>query len=433
MPLVAIVGRPNVGKSTLFNRLVESRLAITHDEPGVTRDRVYGDVLWNGVEFEVVDTGGYVAATDDRFEQAVREQVEIAIGEADAIIFVVDVRAGVSDLDEDVAALLRRSEKPVLVMANKADNEEQRWNATEFYALGLGDVFAVSAINGTGTGELLDELVKRLPKSTKIRRSEGPRIAIVGRPNVGKSSLVNALLGKSRSIVTEIGGTTRDSIDSVMKYHGREIVLVDTAGLRRKARVRENIEFYSVLRTERAIRECDVAVLLIDAQVGLQAQDVRVLKEAEALRKGLLIAVNKWDLIEKETNTARDFERALYDRLQTMQYVPVMFISAVTKRRIHKVIDLALEIVEERARRIPTSRLNQVMLAAVERSHPPTYRNRYVQIKYVSQVKVNPPVFAFFCNQPTGIREPYQRYLEGRLREAFGFKGVPITLTFKKK
>ncbi len=433
MPLVAIVGRPNVGKSTLFNRLTESRAAITHDEPGVTRDRVYGSAIWNGVEFDVVDTGGYVASSADRFEQAVREQVEIAVAEADLLLFVVDVKTGISDLDDDVADMLRKSGKPVVVMANKADNEKLRWNASEFYALGLGDVIPVSAISGTGTGELMDEIVRQLPEGTKRPPGGGPRLAIVGRPNVGKSSLVNQLLGENRSIVTEISGTTRDSIDSVMKYHGREITLIDTAGLRRKARVRENVEFYSALRTQRAIGDSDVTILLLDATKGLESQDVKVLKEAESLRKGLLVAVNKWDLIEKETNTARNFQRELHDRLQTLSYVPVVFISALTRQRITKVIDGALRIYEERQKRIPTSKLNEVMLAAIERSHPPMYRNRYVKIKYASQIKSNPPVFAFFCNQPTGIRDPYRRYLENQMREAFGFEGVPLTFVFKKK
>ncbi len=433
MPLVAIVGRPNVGKSTLFNRLTESRTAITHDEPGVTRDRVYGTAIWNGVEFDVVDTGGYVAASADRFEQAVREQVEIAVAEADLLVFVVDVKTGISDLDDDVAQMLRKSGKPVVVMANKADNEKLRWNAAEFYSLGLGDVIPVSAVSGTGTGELMDEIVRQLPKSAKRPESSGPRLAIVGRPNVGKSSLVNQLLGENRSIVTEISGTTRDSIDSVLKYHGQEITLVDTAGLRRKARVRENVEFYSVLRTQRAISESDVTIMLLDATKGLESQDIKVLKEAESLRKGLLVAVNKWDLIEKETNTARDFQRDLYERLQTLSYVPVVFISALTRQRITKVIDGALSIYKERQKRISTSKLNEVMLAAIERSHPPMYRNRYVRIKYVSQIKSNPPVFAIYCNQPTGIRDPYRRYLENQMRDAFGFEGVPLTFVFKKK
>ncbi|MDX1740335.1 MAG: ribosome biogenesis GTPase Der [Rhodothermales bacterium] len=434
MPLVAIVGRPNVGKSTIFNRLTESRAAITHDEPGVTRDRVYGEAVWNGIDFDVVDTGGYVASSTDRFEQAVKEQVEIAVQESDLILFVVDVKAGITDLDDDVAALLRSSSKPVVLMANKADNEKLRWDASEFYAFGLGDVFPVSAINGTGTGELLDEITRLLPEHGEAPKGPpGPRLAVIGRPNVGKSSLVNALLGIERSIVTEISGTTRDSIHSVMKYHGREITLVDTAGLRRRARVQENVEFYSALRTERAIRECDVAILLLDATEGLQAQDIKVLKEAERMRKGLLLAVNKWDLVEKETNTARDVTRTIHDRLQTLDYVPVTFISALTKQRIHKLVDRALQIVDERAKRVPTSQLNDTMLAAVERAHPPTHRNRPVRIKYVSQVAAAPPVFAFFCNYPDGIRESYRRYLENQLREAFGFEGVPVTIVFRKK
>ena len=434
MPLVAIVGRPNVGKSTLFNRLTESRAAITHDQPGVTRDRVYGEAVWNGVDFDLVDTGGYVVSSTDRFEQAVKEQVEIAVQEADLILFVVDVKAGITDLDDDVAALLRSASKPVVLMANKADNEKLRWDASEFYAFGLGDVFPVSAINGTGTGELLDEITRQLPDGGKaVRLSQGPRLAVIGRPNVGKSSLVNGLLGIERSIVTEISGTTRDSIHSVLKYHGRDITLVDTAGLRRRARVKENVEFYSALRTERAIRECDVAILLLDATEGLHAQDIKVLKEAERMRKGLLLAVNKWDLVEKETNTARDFTRAIHDRLQTLDYVPVVFISALTRQRIHKLVDRALEIVDERAKRVPTSQFTDTMLAAVERSFPPTHRNRPVRIKYASQVATAPPVFAFFCNYPDGIRESYRRYLENQLRDAFGFEGVPVTIVFRKK
>ncbi len=434
MPLVAIVGRPNVGKSTLFNRLTESRAAITHDEPGVTRDRVYGEAVWNGVDFDVVDTGGYVATSTDRFERAVKEQVEIAVQEADLILFVVDVKSGITDLDDDVAALLRASSKPVVLMANKADNEKLRWEASEFYAFGLGDVFPVSAINGTGTGELLDEITGLLPgRSPGGTKSSGPRLSVIGRPNVGKSSLVNALLGIERSIVTEISGTTRDSIHSVMRYHGREITLVDTAGLRRRARVKENVEFYSALRTERAIRECDIAILLLDATEGLQAQDIRVLKEAERMRKGLLLAVNKWDLAEKETNTARDVTRAIHDRLQTLDFVPVVFVSALTRQRIHRLVDRALEIAEERAKRVPTSILNETMLAAVGRAHPPTHRNRPVRIKYVSQVATAPPVFAFFCNYPEGVRESYRRYLENQLRDAFGFEGVPVTIVFRKK
>lgn len=433
MPLVAIVGRPNVGKSTFFNRLTEARDAIVHDEPGVTRDRVYGSAEWNGVVFEVVDTGGFVSRSADRFEAAIREQVHIALDEADAIVFVVDVMTGVTDLDQELAVLLRRSDKPVLVLANKADNEQRRWEASVFYEFGLGEVFPVSSINGSGTGELLDAVVEALPPAPPAAEDDRLRVAVIGRPNVGKSSLTNALLGENRSIVTEISGTTRDAVDAVMKYQGQEIVLVDTAGLRKRARLRENVEFYAHLRTERAIQGCDVAVLLLDATQGLEAQDIKVLKQAEQMKKGLVVAINKWDLLEKETNTARDYERRVYERLQTLDYVPIITISAMTRQRIHKLVDTVLGVAQERARRISTSQLNEVMLAAIERHHPPVYRNQYVKIKFVTQVREDPPVIAFFTNHPKGIRESYRRYLENQLRAAFGFAGVPLTLVFKKK
>jgi GTP-binding protein len=427
------VGRPNVGKSTFFNRLTEARDAIVHDEPGVTRDRVYGSAEWNGVVFEVVDTGGFVSRSADRFEAAIREQVHIALDEADVIVFVVDVMTGVTDLDQEMAVLLRRSDKPVLVLANKADNEQRRWEASAFYEFGLGEVFPVSSINGSGTGELLDAVVEALPPAPPAEENPRLRVAVIGRPNVGKSSLTNALLGENRSIVTEISGTTRDAVDAVMKYQGEEIVLVDTAGLRKRARLRENIEFYAHLRTERAIQGCDVAVLLLDATQGLEAQDIKVLKQAEQMKKGLVVAINKWDLIEKETNTARDYERRVYERLQTLDYVPIITISATTRQRIHKLVDTVLGVAQERARRISTSRLNEVMLAAIERHHPPVYRNQYVKIKFVTQVREDPPVIAFFANHPKGIREAYRRYLENQFRAAFGFAGVPLTLVFKKK
>ena len=434
MPLVAIVGRPNVGKSTLFNRLIEARRAIVHDEPGVTRDRVYGRVEWAGSHFSVVDTGGFVPNSAEKFEAAIREQVHIAIEEADAVLFIVDVTTGITDLDQAMAEILRKSKKPVLTIANKADNEQRRWEAGEFYQLGLGEVYPISALNGTGTGELLDDLTAALPKEPgEAERDERLRIAIIGKPNVGKSSLTNAILGFPRSIVTEIPGTTRDAIHSVIQFQERDIVLIDTAGLRRKSRVRENIEFYSALRTQRAIEECDVAVLLLDAQEGLQAQDIRVLKEAEEMHKGLVIAVNKWDLVEKETNTARDYERLIYSRLPMLDYVPVVFVSAVTKQRVQNVLRLAMEVDQQRRQRVATSRLNEVMLKAIEKHHPPTYRNQFVKIKYVTQVRENPPVFVFFCNYPRGVHESYRRYLENQLREAFGFKGVPLTLVFKAK
>ncbi len=433
MSLVAIVGRPNVGKSTLFNRLTEARSAIVHDEPGVTRDRIYGDVEWAGHEFDLVDTGGFVPRSADRFEAAIREQVHIAVDEADAILFVVDVTTGVTDLDEEMGKILRKNKTPVFVVANKADNQERRWEATGFYQLGFGDVYPVSAINGSGTGNLLDAVVAVLPEDEAEEEDERLHIAVIGRPNVGKSSLTNALLGHERSIVTEISGTTRDAINSVLEYNGEEIVLVDTAGLRKRSRVTENVEFYSTLRTQRAIEQCDVAVLLLDATQGLEAQDIKVLKSAEELKKGLVLVVNKWDLVEKETNTARDYERRIKERLQTLDYVPVVFVSALTKKRVPKVLDVALEVAAARDRRIPTSKLNEVMLAAIERHHPPSYRGNFVRIKYVSQVRARPPVFAFFCNHPKGVQESYRRYLENQLRAAFGFEGVPLTLSFRAK
>lgn len=433
MPLVAIVGRPNVGKSTLFNRLTESRRSIVHDEPGVTRDRVYGTALWNGVEFAVVDTGGFVPRGADRFEEATREQAELAMEEADAILLVTDVKTGITDFDEELAALLRRGKTPVFVVVNKADNAARRWEASVFYALGLGEVYPVSSINGTGTGNLLDAVVEALPPAPDVEDEDRLRIAVIGRPNVGKSSLTNALLGRDRSIVTEVAGTTRDAIDSVVAYHGQELVLVDTAGLRRRSRVRENVEFYSLLRTERAIEECDVAVLLLDATQGLEAQDIRVLKDAEGAGKGLLIALNKWDLVEKDTHTARTYTGFIRDRLKTLDYVPLLFISALTKQRIHKVLDAALEVAQKRRQRVPTSRLNDAMQEAIARHHPPSYRGQPVRIKYATQVRTSPPVFAFFCNHPKGVGESYRRYLENQIRAAFDFEGVPLKLVFKQK
>ncbi len=433
MALVAIVGRPNVGKSTLFNRLTESRQAIVHDAPGVTRDRIYGQVIWNGKEFALVDTGGYVPRSADRFERAIREQVQIALTEADIVLLVTDVMAGVTDLDQEMAQMLRRSKKPVFVVANKADNEKRQWEAASMYSLGLGEVYSVSATNGMGTGDFLDAVVAALPKKEQSEDDGGVRIALIGRPNVGKSQLTNTLLRQERSIVTEISGTTRDSVDAELTYRGEAITLVDTAGLRRRTKVRENIEFYATLRTERAIRSCDVAVLLLDATVGLEAQDINVLKEAETLRKGLVIVANKWDLVEKETNTARDTERAIRERLKTLDYVPILFVSALTGKRAHRVLDICLEIMRNAAYRVPTSELNRTVQQSIGRYHPPTWRGRYVQIKYVTQVGVSPPLFAFFCNHPQGVGTGYVRYLENQLRKAYGFAGVPITLAFRRK
>ena len=433
MALVAIVGRPNVGKSTLFNRLTESRQAIVHDAPGVTRDRVYGQVIWNGKEFALVDTGGYVPRSADRFERAIREQVQIALAEADIVLLITDVMAGVTDLDQEMARMLRRSNKPVFVVANKADNEKRQWEAASMYSLGLGEVYSVSATNGMGTGDFLDAVVAALPEDEQREDDGGVRIALIGRPNVGKSQLTNTLLRQERSIVTEISGTTRDAVDAELTYKGEAITLVDTAGLRRRTKVHENVEFYATLRTERAIRSCNVAVLLLDATVGLEAQDINVLKEAEALKKGLVIVVNKWDLVEKETNTARDTERAIRERLKTLDYVPILFVSALTGKRAHRVLDVCLEIMRNAAYRVPTSELNQTVQQSIGRYHPPTWRGRYVQIKYVTQVGVSPPLFAFFCNHPQGVGTAYTRYLENQLRKAYGFTGVPITLAFRRK
>ena len=433
MPLVAIVGRPNVGKSTIFNRLTEERRSIVHDEPGVTRDRVYGEVMWGGRAFSIVDTGGFVNGSEDRFETAIREQVHLAIDEADLILLVNDVTVGVTDLDLEMANLLRRSDRPVLVVANKADNEERRWAANDLYQLGFDDIFPISAINGMGTGDLLDEIITRLPEGKVEEEDSRPRFAIIGRPNVGKSSLTNVLLGEERSIVTEISGTTRDSVDAVMKVDGREIVLVDTAGLRKRAKVRENVEFYSALRTERAIESCTTAILLIDAVEGLESQDIKVLKRAEIMKKGLVLGINKWDLVEKETNTARDYMASIKERLQTLDFIPIVTISALTKQRVRKLLEKVLEVDAERHKRIPTAKLNEWLKGVLARHHPPMYRNQRIKINYVTQVRSAPPVFQFFTNQPKGVREGYRRYLENRLRESFGFEGVPVKLVFKQK
>ena len=349
------------------------------------------------------------------------------------ILFVNDVMVGVTDLDMEMANILRRSDRPVLVVANKADNDERRWEANSLYQLGFDDVYAVSSVNGMGTGDLLDAVVEQLPEGEDEIEDDRPRFAIIGRPNVGKSSLTNVLLGEERSIVTEVSGTTRDAIDAVLKVDGREIVLVDTAGLRRKARVRENVEFYSTLRTQRAIESCSTAILLIDAKEGLESQDIKVLKQAEMMKKGLVLGINKWDLIEKETNTARDYEAAIKQRLQTLDFVPVVTISAMTKQRVRKLLDRVLEVDAERHKRISTSKLNDWLAGVIARQNPPLYRNQRIKINYVTQVHAGPPVFQFFCNQPKGVREAYRRYLENRLREAFGFEGVPVKLVFKQK
>lgn len=433
LPVVSILGRPNVGKSTLFNRLVGERKAIVHDMPGVTRDRHYGETFWNGRDFTLIDTGGYIPDDSHVFSVGIREQVHIAIEESDVLIFVVDITLGVTDMDKEVAEILRKSKKPLLVATNKSDTIERSWGMSDFYSLGFENLFAVSAVNGTGTGEFLDKLVSLLPPKQEEVENKYPKLAIIGRPNVGKSSLVNALLGQERSIVTDIAGTTRDSINSLLTVGDKTYELVDTAGLRRKARVAENIEFYSYIRTEKAIRECDIAILLIDAVQGFEAQDARVMLEAEKFNKGLMLIINKWDLVEKETNTFKEYEDAIKRKMPNLDYVPVLSISATSKQRVRKIIEEVDMILEERKKKISTSKFNE-FVEVITRANPlPNVRGVSLKIKYATQVKANPPVFAFFMNKPQEMPANYRRYIENKLRDTFSFRGVPITMVFKEK
>ena len=434
LPVVSIVGRPNVGKSTIFNRLIGERKAIVHDEYGVTRDRHYGESYWNGRDFTVIDTGGYLPDDMDVMVVGIREQVHIALEEADVVLFVVDTDSGINTLDKSVAKILRQQEKPVIVVTNKADNEERRLNSAEFYELGFEDLFPVSAISGTGTGELMDRLVELLPEKDAAPEEVAPKLAFIGRPNVGKSSLVNAILNDERSIVTDISGTTRDTIDSRFTYNNKEYVLVDTAGLRKRVKVKENIEFYSTVRTEKAIRECDIAVLILDAARGFEDQDKRVLREAEKFNKGLIIVLNKWDLIEdKDTNTVREFEKYIYESVPQLSYAPILTISALNKQRIFKVLDMAEMVLEERKKQISTSELNN-FLDGILRDRPlPMKRGKQLKIQYMTQVKNNPPVFKFFMNNPQDLPPNYRRYLENKLRDKYSFSGVPITMVFRQK
>jgi len=431
--IVAIVGRPNVGKSTLFNRLTESKEAIVDEESGVTRDRHYGKSEWNGVEFSVIDTGGYVDRTKDVFEEEIKKQVFVAIEEADTILFMVDVMNGITDLDEAVAKILKKTNKQVLLVVNKVDNTNRLYEANIFYKLGFKEIYSVSAISGSGTGELLDEVVKSFTKPSNMEAEDLSKFAIIGRPNVGKSSLANILLGEERNIVTPISGTTRDSIYTrYQKYH-YDFYLVDTAGLRKKGKVSENLEFYSVMRAIRAIENADVCLLLIDATRGIEAQDLNILHLIQRNRKGVVVLVNKWDLIEKDSNTSRQFIKTIKDKLAPFQDVPVIFTSAITKQRIHKVLEEAIRVYENRKRKIPTSRLNQVMLKEISKNPPPSVKGKFVKIKYVTQLPTLAPSFAFFCNLPQYIKVPYKRYLENRLREHFEFTGAPIQIFFRKK
>jgi GTP-binding protein len=431
--IVAIVGRPNVGKSTLFNRLTETREAIVDETSGVTRDRNYGKADWNGVDFSVIDTGGYVENSEDIFEGEINRQVLLAIEESDAILFLTDVTTGIHELDRAVAELLRKINKKVFLVVNKVDNNQRLLEAAEFYELGLGDYFPVSSINGSGTGDLLDALVPVLPEDHKEPETDLPRVAIVGRPNVGKSSLVNSLLGEERNIVTPLPGTTRDSIYTQYKKYNHNFLLVDTAGLRKKSRVAEDIEFYSVMRAVRTIENSDICLLLIDATRGIESQDINIFSLIQKNSKGLIILVNKWDLMEKDSNTSRNVEKEIRERTSPFTDYDILFISAINKQRIHKLLDLVEKVHENRKRKIPTAKLNEVMLAAITSYPPPSVKGKYIKIKYVTQLPTYTPSFAFFCNLPQYIREPYRRYLENRLREQFDFKGVPVRIFFRKK
>ncbi len=432
---VAIVGRPNVGKSTFFNRLIgDHRSSIVDDFSGVTRDRIYGETFWNGKTFDVIDTGGFVLHSDDVFEAAIREQVLIAMDEASVILFLVDVTTGVTDLDDQMANILRRSKKPVFVVVNKVDNAKRMYEASEFYSLGFEHTFFMAAISGSGTGDLLDAVTDILPDDDNAEEGDGiPKLAIVGQPNVGKSTLVNALVGQERNIVTDVAGTTRDAIHTHYNQFGKDFILVDTAGMRKKTKVKENIEFYSVIRAIKAIEESDVCLLVIDATLGIEQQDLNILRVIEKKRKGLVIVVNKWDLVDKETNTARDLEKDILERTAPFTDIPVIFISALEKQRILKALELALKVHQRRSNRIPTSVLNNWLEESMERFRPPSVRGNYVKMNYVTQLPTPFPSFAFFTNYPKHIKKPYRNYLENRLRESFDFHGIPLTLYFRKK
>lgn len=431
--IVAIVGRPNVGKSTLFNRLVESRDAIVQETAGVTRDRHYGKCEWNGYEISVIDTGGYVIGSDDIFEEEIRKQAQLAIEEANVIIFMVDVTNGITSMDEEMAQLLRRSKKNVIVAVNKVDNHNRIPEATEFYALGLGEIFCISSASGSGTGDLLDEIVKFLDKEEKIEDETIPKFSIIGRPNVGKSSLLNALIGQERQIVTNIAGTTRDSIYTRYKHFGFDFFLVDTAGIRKKGKVKEDLEFYSVMRSIRSIESCDVCLLVVDGNEGFDAQDVSLFFLAEKNKKGVVILVNKWDLVEKNTNSTKEYEDYIKSKIAPFTDVPILFISALTKQRIFKAIETAVDVYKRRSQKITTSALNDFIQPVIEAYPPPTTKGKEINIKYATQLPTKTPAFAFFSSNPQYIQESYKRYLENKFREHFNFSGVPISIFFRQK
>ena len=434
--LVAIVGRPNVGKSTLFNRLTQSRQAIITDIAGTTRDRLYGKVTWNGLEFSLVDTGGWIVNSDDILEDEINKQVKIAIEEADVILLVVDVMNGLTDLDSTAAQMLRRSGKPVIVVANKADNHNIGHQAAEFYSLGLGDPFTVSSINGAGSGDLLDHVVSKLNREKEVEvLADIPKFAIVGRPNAGKSSLLNALLDEERNIVTDIAGTTRDSIHTRFSKFGMDFYLIDTAGIRKKGKVNEDLEYYSVIRSIRVIEEADVCILLLDATRGIESQDLNIVSLIQKNRKGLVVFVNKWDIaVEKSNEAFRVFEETIRHRLAPFTDFPIVFGSAVTKQRILKVMDVAKEVYENKKARVSTSKLNEVMLPIIEATPPPSNKGKYIKVKYITQLRdTQVPSFVFFCNLPQYIKEPYKRFIENRMRESWNFSGTPINIFFREK
>ncbi|MBP5690153.1 MAG: ribosome biogenesis GTPase Der [Bacteroidales bacterium] len=435
MALVAIVGRPNVGKSTLFNRLVGMRQAIVDETAGVTRDRHYGKCEWCGHEFSVVDTGGYTTNSDDVFEQAIRRQVGLAIEEADVVLFMCEAATGITDYDAEIADILRRSKKPVVLAVNKVDSGEKMYDSYQFYSLGLGEVWSISAANGSGTGDLLDEIVRVMPQEDDVadEHQDVPRIAIVGRPNVGKSSLTNALLGEERNIVTPVAGTTRDSISTYYNKFGHEFMLVDTAGIRRKSRVSEDLEFYSVMRSIRAIEHSDVCILMIDATTGMESQDMNIFNIIVRNRKGCVIVVNKWDLFEKDSNTLRKYTQALKERIAPTDDVPIVFTSVTGKQRILDVLDAAAHVAENMKRKISTSALNDVMLPEIENYPPPAWKGKYIKIKYVTQLPTRTPSFAFFCNLPQWVKDPYKRFLENKLRQHFDFEGCPMQIFMRSK
>ena len=431
--IVAIVGRPNVGKSTFFNRLVERKQAIMDNESGVTRDRQYGEAEWNGKQFTVIDTGGYVTGSEDTFESEIRKQVKEALGEANVILFMVDCHTGLTDLDKDFARIVREVGKPVYVIANKADNPEKSFMAGEFYGLGFDEVFTVSSASGSGTGEVLDQVVTHLEDDHKDQFAGIPKIAILGRPNAGKSSFLNALLGKERTIVTDIAGTTRDSINTHYKLYGKDFILTDTAGLRKKTRQKDDIEFYSTIRAIQALQDADVCIIMVDATRGFESQDMQIVSLAHKYRKGIMIMINKWDLIEKDGKTHDAFKKEIMGKLGPLSYIPIIFTSVIQKQRIFQSIEMAMKIYENRTEKLMTSALNDVMLKEIERYPPPALKGKHIKIKYITQLPTYTPCFAFFCNLPQYIKAPYERYLENKLREHFDFEGVPIKLVFRKK